>query len=183
MPYTVDTYSRHGFVGGILIYYPITESFGIQQEFLYVMKGSREDIQMIDLPVNVHPEYDLNYFEIPIVFRYIFVRLGKIKLYGSTGFALSILLNGEYRLEGDIDVGGVITPFSVTDDMKGLDTFDYGFLYGAGLEFVLFDKTWFFGYRFTIGWNTLMMPTFEGEDPAPLRNQDYIFTLGMYFYK
>lgn len=35
-------------------------------------------------------------------------------------------------------------------------------------------------YRFTIGWNTLMMPTFEGEDPASLRNQDYIFTWGMY---
>ena len=179
-PYTVKTNYRHGFAGGILLYYPITESFGVQQEFLYVMKGSREDITLKALPVTTLTEYDLNYFEIPIVFRYTFVRLGKVKIYGSCGFALSILLNGKYRLDGVVDIGGIETPFSVSSNMEGVDTFDYGFLYGAGLNFLLFGKDCFFGYRFTIGWNTLMMPTFEGEDPAPLRNQDYIFTFAMY---
>jgi hypothetical protein len=61
-----------------------------------------------------------------------------------------------------------------------VDIFDYGFLYGAGLDFPLFKKNCFFDYRFNIGWNTLMMPTSEGQDPAPLRNQDYTFTLGFY---
>lgn len=83
IPYTVDPYYRHGLVGGILVYIHITESFGIQQEFLYVMKGSREDITMNDLPVNTHTEYDLNYLEIPIVFRYTFVRLGNFKFTGA----------------------------------------------------------------------------------------------------
>lgn len=181
LPYTVDTSYRHGLAGGLLVYFPITESFGIQQEFLYVQKGSREDITMTMLPVETHTEYDINYFEIPTVFRYIFLRLGKLKIYGCSGFALSILLNGEYRLEGVVDVEGVPTPFGLTDKIEGLDTFDYAFLFGSGVDFKLFGKDWFFEYRFTIGWNTLMMPTFEGEDPAPLRNQDYIFTLGMYF--
>jgi len=180
LPYTVATYYRHGVAGGLIIHYPITEHFGIQQEFLYAQKGSRQDITMTTMDVTTHTEYDINYFEIPVVFRYTFVRLGKIKLYGAAGFALSILLNGNYRLDGEAEVGGISSEFSLREKIEGLDTFDCAFLYGAGVEFRLFDKDWFFGYRFTIGWNFLMMPTYEGEDPAPLRNQDYIFTLGMF---
>lgn len=180
LDYTVATYYRHGVAGGLIINYPITDNFAIQQEFLYVQKGSREDITLTTLDVTTHTEYDINYFEIPIVFRYTFVRLGKIKLYGSAGFALSILLNGRYRLDGEAEVGGISSDFSLNEKIEGLDTFDYAFLYGTGVEFRLFDKDWFFGYRFTIGWNFLMMPTYEGEEPAPLRNQDYIFTLGMF---
>jgi len=181
IPYTVDVFYRHGLAGGLLIYYPITESFGMQQEFLYVQKGSLEDIDLKDRPIYTHTEYDLNYFEIPIVMRYSFLRLGKCTIYGCSGFALSILLNGEYRLSGIAEVDGIPVNFSDTNKIEGVDIFDYGFLYGAGVDCILFGKQCFFEYRFTIGWNILMMPTAEGEDPAPLRNQDYIFTLGMYF--
>ena len=181
IPYSVDTHYRHGFAGGILVYFPITESFGIQQELLYVTKGSREDITMNNAPIKTHTEYNLNYLELPFVFRYTFVKLGNFKIYGSSGFALSILLNGESNLDGTVDVGGgTLIPFSESTKLEGVDIFDYGFLYGAGLDFSLFKKNCFFDYRFNIGWNTLMMPTSEGQDPAPLRNQDYTFTLGIY---
>ena len=181
IPYTVDTHYRHGGVAGILVYFPITESFGIQQELLYVMKGSRQDISMDVPPINSLTEYNLNYLELPFVFRYTFVKLGNFKIYGSSGFALSILLDGESQTKGSVNMGGIQIPFAESTKMEGVDTFDYGFLYGAGLEFNLFKKKCFFEYRFNIGWNTLMMPTSAGQAPAPLRNQDYIFTLGMYF--
>ena len=181
LPYTVDSLNRHGIVGGILAYFPITESFGIQQELLYVMKGSRQDIAMAVPPFQSHSEYNLNYLELPIVFRYVFAKWGDFKIYGSSGFALSILLKGESRTNGLITIGGMQIPFADSTKMEGVDTFDYGFLYGAGLEFNLFNKKCFFEYRFNIGWNTLLMPTSAGQAPAPLRNQDYIFTLGMYF--
>ena len=42
--YTVDTDSRNGFAGGVFLYFPITESVGIQQELLYAMKGSRQNV-------------------------------------------------------------------------------------------------------------------------------------------
>jgi hypothetical protein len=180
IPYSVDTHFRHGLAGGILVYFPITESFGIQQELLYVTKGSREDITMNTQPIKTHTEYNLNYFELPLVFRYTFVKLGNFKIYGSSGFALSILLNGESKLNGTVDMGGTLIPFSESTKLEGVDIFDYGFLYGAGLDFNLFKKNCFFEYRFNIGWNTLMMPTSAGQDPAPLRNQDYIFSLGIY---
>jgi hypothetical protein len=77
-------------------------------------------------------------------------------------------------------VDGGLVQFRYSDEIRGLDIFDYGFLYGLGIEFPLLGKDCFFGYRFTIGWNTLDMPTFPGEDPAPLRNQNYSFALGVY---
>jgi hypothetical protein len=180
IPYNVDVYYRLGLVGGLLIYYPVTESFGIQQEFLYVQKGSAEDIALKNRPIRTHTEYDLNYFEIPIVMRLAFLRVKNCTLYTTSGFALSILLNGEYRLSGVAEIEGVPLAFSRTNQVKSVDIFDYGFLYGAGVERRIFGKKCFFEYRFTIGWNTLMMPTAEGEDPAPLRNQDYLFTAGLY---
>lgn len=180
IPYTVETHYRHGLAGGIFAYFPITGSFGVQQEFLYVMKGSSEDITMTAQSVKTHTEYNLNYFELPFVLRYTFVRLGNVDIYGSSGFALSILLNGDSKLNGTVDMGGTSVPFSESTKMEGVDTFDYGFLYGAGADFNLFSKNCFFEYRFNIGWNTLMMPTSKGQAPAPLRNQDYIFTLGIF---
>jgi hypothetical protein len=177
----VDSHWRHGFAGGVLAYFPVTESFGIQQELLYITKGSSEDITMNDQPVKTHTEYNLNYFELPFIFRYTFVKIGKLGIYGSTGFALSILLNGDSRLDGTVDAGGGnLISFSESTKLEGVDIFDYGFLYGAGLDFNLFNKNCFFDYRFNIGWNTLMMPTSTGQAPAPLRNQDYTFTFGIY---
>jgi hypothetical protein len=91
-------------------------------------------------------------------------------------------MNGEYRITSTIDnIGGppVIVPES--GDMKGLDTFDYSFVYGAGTDFKLLNKDFFIEYRMTVGWNTLAMPNASGADPVPLRNQDYIFAVGLYF--
>jgi len=180
IPYTVDSHYRHGMAGGIVICFPITESFGVQQELLYVMKGSRQDISMDVPPLNSHTEYSLNYLELPFVFRYTFVKLGKFEIYGSSGFALSILMNGKSELHGVVEMGGTQIPLTESTGLEGVDIFDYSFLYGAGLDFDLFNEKCFFEYRFTIGWNTLMMPTSAGQAPAPLRNQDYAFVLGIY---
>jgi hypothetical protein len=179
-PYTVDTDYRNGFVGGGMFNFPITESFSVQQEFLYVTKGSTQDITMNDFPVNTYTEYNLNYLEIPFIVRYTFVRFGSFSIFGTSGFALSVLLDGDSYLKGVVDLGTTQTTITESTKLEGVDIFDYGFLYGAGLDFKLFSKDCFFEYRFNIGWNTLMMPTFKGQDPAPLRNQDYIFTLGIY---
>jgi hypothetical protein len=180
--FVVDTHGRKGFAGGVFVYYPITESVGIQQEFLYAMKGSRQSVT-ITTPFNVNTvsDYELNYFELPITIKYRFVKIRDVKIYGSTGIALSLLMNGKYNITSTIDMGGPPTILEESGDMKGLDTFDYSFVYGAGADFKLFNKDFFIEYRMTIGWNILAMPNASGADPVPLRNQDYIFAVGMYF--
>jgi hypothetical protein len=180
--FMVDTHARNGFAGGVFAYFPITESVGIQQELLYAMKGSRQNVT-ITTPVNISTvsEYDLNYFEMPIILKYKFVNIKNLGIYGSAGIALSLLMNGEYRITTTIDMGGPPVIVNESGDIKGLDTFDYSFVYGAGTDFKLLNKDFFIEYRMTVGWNTLAMPNASGAAPVPLRNQDYIFAVGMYF--
>ena len=180
--YTVDTDNRNGFAGGVFLYIPITESVGIQQEWLYAMKGSRQDVT-INGPVSVNTvsEYDLNYFEMPLILKYRFFKMRKLAIYGTTGIALSLLINGNYSITSTINTGGSTIILPESGNMEGLDTFDYSFVYGAGTDFKLLNKDFFFDIRMTVGWNTLAMPNASGADPVPLRNQDYVFALGMYF--
>jgi hypothetical protein len=180
--YTVDTRPRNGFAGGLFVEFPITDSVGIQQEFLFAMKGSRQSVAAT-VPVNLSTVsvYDVNYFELPITIKYRFVKIKDVKIYGSTGIALSLLMNGKYDITSTISMGGPPTILKESGDMKGLDTFDYSFVYGAGAEFKLLHQVFFVEYRMTIGWNVLAMPNASGADPVPLRNQDYIFAVGMYF--
>ena len=181
--YEVETNSRKAFAGGIFVYFPITESVGIQQELLYAMKGSGQDVS-ITTPFNINTVslYKLNYFEMPILIKYKFVNIKNIGIYGSTGIALSLLINGEYNITTTVDTGFPPLIFNKeSGNMKGIDTFDYSFIYGAGVDFKLLNKDFFFEYRMTIGWNTLAMPNASGADPVPLRNQDYVFALGMFF--
>jgi hypothetical protein len=181
--YNVETSSRKAFAGGIFAYFPITKSVGIQQELLYAMKGSGQDVT-ITTPVNINTvsKYKLNYFEMPIVLKYQFVKIKNVGIYGSTGIALSLLINGEYNIDTTVDTG--VPPLienNESGNMDGIDTFDYSFIYGAGADFKLLNKDFFFEYRMTVGWNTLQMPNASGADPVPLRNQDYVFALGLYF--
>lgn len=180
--YKVDTRIRNGFAGGIFLYFPITESVGIQQELLYAMKGSRQDVT-ITTPVNINTVsvYDLNYFDMPIIIKYKFANIKNFGIYGSTGIALSLLMNGEYNITSTINMGGPPVIVDESGDMEGLDTFDYSFVYGAGTDFKLFNKDFFLEFRMTVGWNTLQMPNASGADPVPLRNQDYIISAGICF--
>ena len=180
--YIVESGSRNGFAGGALLYFPITESVGIQNEFLYSMKGSRQDVT-INVPVNVNTvsEYNLNYFDMPILIKYVFVKIKDFGIYGSTGIALSLLIDGNYNITSTINAGGPPIVVPESGDTKGLDIFDYSFVYGFGTDFPLLNKDFFFDCRMTIGWNTLAMPNATGADPVPLRNQNYVFGLGMYF--
>ncbi len=180
--YDVNSEARHGFSGAFFFRFPITDAFSVQQEFMYTQKGSVQNVATTQPPLTTSSEYKIDYFELPIMFRYNFLNIGNVGVYGSSGFALSMLLNGKYAVDGSVDVGGGIkVPIEESGDTDEMDDFDYNFIYGLGLEFELFNQECFFDYRQTIGWNTLLMPTVEGGEPAPLRNQTYSLSLGILF--
>lgn len=179
IPYTVKSDSRHGFTGAFMLYFPITESFGVQNEWAYSTKGSQQSVTMHNLPVSTVSDYKLNYFEMPIVFRYTFAKIKDVGIYLNSGFAMSLMMSGDYTINTTVDMGGGPMTSKESGDMKGVDTFDYSFIYGAGLDFNFLNQDWFFEFRQTFGWNTLMMPNVEGQEGVPLRNQNYTFSLGI----
>jgi hypothetical protein len=192
--YTVTSHWRTGFAASAFLYLPITSRFGIQQELVYVQKGSRQDIgvKILEIPTVLNVTYDLDYVEIPVLLRFTWLRWRRGTVYSYSGTALSLKVHDRYVLSGEIDDGSQVVPLSADADMSEVDMFDYSFVYGAGLEFSLFHQRFLVEHRFTIGWNTLAMPTYAyvpfgneriliENEPVLLKNQNHLIMVGIAF--
>jgi hypothetical protein len=192
--YGVSSEYRKGFAGGLFLYMPVTARFGLQQEVLYVQKGSRQDIsiEILDIPTVLDVTYDMDYIEIPVLMRYTWIRRGGRTFYSFAGGALSLKVNDRYKLSGIIDDGVEQVPLYADSDMSEVEMFDYSFIAGIGYEHEVWSRHLLVEYRFTIGWNRLEMPTygyvpFEDEDilienePVPLKNQAHLILFGLAF--
>jgi hypothetical protein len=192
--YDVSSGWRTGFSATAFLYVPITPRFGIQQEVSYVQKGSRQDIgvKILEVPTVLSVTYDMDYLEIPVLLRFTWHESRRWTLYSISGTALSVKLGDRYVLEGELDDGEQVVPLSADSDMSEVDLFDYSFVYGFGLEAPAFGHSLVLEYRFTIGWNTLLMPTYAyvpfgdetiliDNEPVPLKNQSHAIMLGIAF--
>jgi len=193
--YTVSSDWREAFAGGIFFHFPITARFGLQNELMYSQKGSRQHIgvDILDIPTVLEVTYDADYIEIPVLTRFAWVRSRTFDFYSLAGMALSLKVHDRYQLVGEVSDGEEVVPLRADSDMAEVDMFDYSFVYGLGLEFRLFGSNILLEHRFTIGWNTLQMPTYAyvpfGEDeqiliendPVPLRNQNHLLLMGVHF--
>lgn len=193
--YEVHSEWRTGLTGGVFIYWPITPRFGIQQEAVYTQKGSSQkiDVDILEVPTTLDVTYEMDYIELPILMRFTSIQWKNASLYSLMGTALSLKISDRYVLEGDVDDGEQIVPLSADSDMSEVEMFDYSFVYGMGVERSVGGRLVALEYRFTIGWNTLYLPTYAyvpfGEDeevliendPVPLKNQTHSVTLGIRF--
>jgi hypothetical protein len=192
--YDVSSSWRTGFAASAFLYVPITPRFGIQQEVSYVQKGSRQDIgvEILEVPTILDVTYDMDYLEIPVLLRFTWHESQRWTLYSLSGTALSVKLNDRYVLKGELDDGEQVVPLRADSDMSEVDIFDYSFVYGFGLETPAFGHSLVLEYRFTVGWNTLMVPTYAyvpfdddtiliDNEPVPLKNQSHALMLGIAF--
>jgi hypothetical protein len=192
--YTVSSEWRKAGGIGVFLHLPITRRFGLQQEVMYVQKGSRQDItvDILDIPTVLHVTYDMDYIEIPVLLKFKWFIWEKTELYSLAGWALSFKVNDRYTLEGEVDDGTETAPVYADSDMSEVEMFDYSFIYGFGLEFSLFRIPMLIEYRFAIGLNSLQMPTYAyvpfgneeiliENDPVPLKNQNHLLMLGITF--
>jgi hypothetical protein len=147
------------------------------------MKGSRTGVKVVDEPIQVDVQYIFDYIEMPTVFRLQIKEFKRFGLFTATGFALSILIHRKYQLDGTVGFndGGTwrVEPISEESDMPNTDMFDFSLLFGGGITYQLRSKRLFLEYRFTIGWNSIPVPTYETEDPVGMRNQAYSLMLGI----
>ena len=190
--YEVSSGWRTGFCGGAFVLWPITSRFGLQQEVAFSQRGSRQDIEVdiLELPTVLHVTYDMSYMDIPVLLRYTLFRGGRTNFYTVAGTAMSLMLDGRYTLEGLLDDGSEQVPLTADADLSEVDMFDFSIVYGAGLDFSLAGLGLLAEYRFTMGWNTLYMPTYAyvpfedslilvDNEPVPLKNQSHALMLGI----
>jgi hypothetical protein len=194
MEYSVSSSMRRGMAGGVFLILPVTRRFGLQQEVLYVQKGSRQDIgvEILDIPTVLAVSYDLDYLEIPVTLRYHWLIKRGVDVYTLAGFAFAIKVHDRYRLSGLVDDGTEVIPLRADSDMSEVDLFDFAFTYGIGVELPKGSWRILLEYRFDLSLEALPLPTyayvpFEDEEvlidnePVPLRNQCHMLMLGIRF--
>lgn len=192
--YTVSSAWRRGFAAGAFLAFHVTPRFSVQQEVLYVQKGSGQDIgvEILEIPTTLHVVYDMDYIEIPVLLRLAWMRRKNFELYGLAGTAMSLKVRDCYTLQGEVTDGEEVIPIRADSDMSEVDMFDFSFVYGMGIQFKTHGRDAFLEYRFTMCWNTLAMPTyayvpFEDEEilidnePVPLKNQSHAIMFGISF--
>jgi len=192
--YEVASRWRIGTTMGIFAYWPVTKRFGLQQGVTYAQKGSYQkiDVRILEVPTRLDVTYEMDYLEIPVLMRLSWLQWERSEVYSLTGTALSLRIHDRYRLAGQIDDGQQVVPVQADADMAEVDLFDYSFVHGLGWGFTAWKLRLLIEYRFTIGWNSLAMPTYAyvpfGNDqilvenePVPLKNQLHSVTVGIRF--
>lgn len=194
MQYTVDSEARKSLAAGVFLVLPVTDRFSLQQEMLYVRKGSRQDIgvSIFDVPAVLNVSYDMDYLEIPVLTRYRWTRGRGVDFYTLAGFGFGLKIGDRYRLSGLVDDGTETIPLSADSDMSEVDMFDFHFTYGLGLETPVGGRRLLLEYRFDLSLDQLPLPTYADvpfgddtvrveNDPVPLRNQCHMLMMGIRF--
>ncbi|MBD3220604.1 outer membrane beta-barrel protein [bacterium] len=192
--YTVGSSMRRGLAGGVFLTLPITRRFALQQEVLYVQKGSRQDIgvDIFEIPTVLDVTYDMDYIEIPLMMRYHWLTGRGLNVYTLGGFGFALKVHDRYVLSGEVSDGDESIPLRADADMSEVDLFDFFFTYGAGVEVPLGGQRLLLEYRFDLSLQQLPLPTYATipigddetvveNDPVPLRNQAHMLMLGIRF--
>ncbi len=120
---------RTGFTGGVFLRWIVNESFTIQPELLYTMKGAEysENYQGSTLDITL----EMNYLEIPILAKYAFPLEWKVKphLFAGPSIGIKIGDNLEARYKGQST--------AIPDSVADLNSFEFGFVVGGGVDIPL----------------------------------------------
>ncbi|MFZ1946344.1 MAG: porin family protein [bacterium] len=194
MEYTVASGWRRGFAASAFICFPVTARFGLQTEVGYAQKGSRQDIGVdtLDLHTVLHVTYNMDYLEVMNLMRFAWLKSDCFEFYSLAGTGFGLKMTDRYRLRGVVTDGEQVVPLWADSDMSEVDLFDYSLVYGTGLALPLWGRTVLVEYRFTLGWNTLGMPTYAyvqvgdesapvKHEPVPLKNQNHLVLVGITF--
>lgn|GEM_PF-3831308 len=186
--YEVEKGIRWGTSSGLAFDFPITDLLTVSQEFLYTNKGSRQQIGIMDQPIELDVFYKTDYLEFPTLLILHYYRKENFALYYQTGFALSFMINAHYELQGIIETGTGEHNLDIDKKMKNIDQFDFGIILGGGMNFSLFERLLALDYRINFGIPFIDLPTtedvFRNLENAPrvkLRNQSYSIFLSYFF--
>ncbi|MFA9290144.1 MAG: porin family protein [Solirubrobacteraceae bacterium] len=132
--------TRTGFVGGVYTNFNLGESFSIQPELLYSAQGSKFSSD------GYNGKIIFDYLTLPIMFQYAVVD----GLYLQAGPQIGFVVKDTTEVEG---LGSIDTSDSLKLLGEKLNTFDFGFNFGAGY------KTNFglnFDARYNLGLNDII---------------------------
>jgi outer membrane protein W len=164
---------KAGFTGGVFLNYAFNESFSLQPELLYTMKGVRSNLY--DGLVSVDMTASFDYIELPVLAMYTFSssRNFKPRIFAGPSFA--------YTVSSEIGVSAWI--FSTSVDFSSLThVTDFGLVAGAGFGYDLGKGTITFDARYELGFtNVIMSGDFEINGSTQTISEDDFKNCGFAF--
>ena len=137
----VDKQVRVGAVGGLFMSYAPISWFSIQPELLYSQKGVKLEW------FGAEAVAKLDYIEIPVLAK-LNIPIGAVKpnIFVGPAFAFNIVARGT------VDVGGTtVVSGSLKDAGADIEAFDFGLVFGGGVDFEVGSVLVTLDGRYTLG--------------------------------
>jgi len=114
---------RMGLVAGAFVLVPMSETFGFQIEGLYSQKGAKTE------EGDFEQRTELDWFDVPVLARYTIPSSTNTSfhLFAGPSFAFKLGAKSIFEFEGEGE-----EEEDIEDEVKG---FDFGIVFGAGIEF------------------------------------------------
>lgn len=145
-----ESITKAGSATGLLVNYGFNDRFSAQVEFLYSRKGAKYHEAI--LFTTYDSKVKLNYFEIPILFRYSYGDENKIQLFANAGPYIAFRLKAISELTTTTTILGTTTVRnSSTDFTDEVHNTDIGLTGGVGVNYALELGKIFAEFRYGYG--------------------------------
>ena len=156
-----DVDSKIGFTAGAFLNIGTSGQISIQPELLYTMKGAKDDV------LGLEEKLKLNYIEVPILIKWTSPSEGTIRPNLFIGPAPAFLMSAKF----EETFGGVLVEIDIKDEVK---SFDFGVVFGGGLDFAAGSGSFVIDIRYTLGLTSVDDSGFD----ADLKNKVFSASIG-----
>ncbi len=147
------------FGGGVFMNYQMTESVSLQPELLFMMKGTKADI-------DEDAGYKMTYIDIPVLAKFSVPMEGAFAPCFFAGPYIGLLMSADMYYEDEEE--------SIKDDLKSTD---FGLMFGGGFDYDMGEGYLTFDVRYALGLTSLD----DSEDELDIKNSGILFMVGYGF--
>ena len=141
-----DAETKMGYIGGGFAAIELSETFFLQPEVLYSMKGAKFAYPGYDLT------YILDYIEVPVLLKFVLSTYGSVNPYALFGPAAAFNINARYKFdvhEGEDEEG----------DLELIKSMETGLVFGLGFDIGAIVAE----IRYTMGLSTIDDSEFDAD--------------------
>ncbi len=161
--YATDYKTKVGYRFGFICDAGLSRSFYLQPGLYFTSLGAKLDVEDVTATVNLH------YSQLPVLASFRIALSDRVKVHLNAGPYVSIGLAGKQKAEGI-----KVNAFS---DEGGLDRFDWGLSFGAGIGINKF----YFGLGYDLGLANILNDEIWDTDQVKCRNRNLHISVGFNF--